>query len=155
MHSLFLAATLSLCTPFLDEPSGLYGYRACNGEVALPATFYIAQDFNVCGVAVVLDADGWRYIDKSGQTLVRPMIFDNGPDDFQEGLARYIDGGKYGYFDQCGKIVIPAQYDFALPFDGGKGRAGFDCIFPLADPAGEHRSYECKRWVDVPADGRR
>lgn len=149
MQGILLAAALSLCTPFLDVSAGLYGYRGCSGEVGLPATFLNAEAFNACGIAAVLDMEGWRYIDRSGRSLVRPMVFDNGPDDFSEGLARYVDGGKYGYFDRCGKVVIPAQYDFALPFEGGKARAGFDCTFPPADAAGEHRGYACKRWIDL------
>lgn len=152
MNPLVLVAALSLCTLFLDEPSGLYGYRACDGGAGLPATFYSADEFNWCGIAAVLDDEGWRYIDRAGHRLpVRPMMFDNGPDYFREGLARHVDGGKYGYFDECGKVVIPAQYDFALPFEGGKARAGFDCVFP---PAGEYRSYQCKSWIDVPHPGR-
>ena len=146
MNVTILAVALSLCAPFLDASSGLYGYRGCDGG-GLPATFLSAGDFNACGIAAVLDGKGWRYIDRRGQTLVRPMIFDNGPDYFSEGLARYVEAGKYGYFDECGKAVIPAQYDFALPFEGGKARAGFDCVFPQE---GEHHSYQCKRWIDLP-----
>lgn len=37
MQSVFLAATLSLCTSFLDAPSGLYGYLEACGTIVIPA----------------------------------------------------------------------------------------------------------------------
>ncbi|MBC8719942.1 WG repeat-containing protein [Ochrobactrum sp. Marseille-Q0166] len=65
------------------------------------------------------------------------------------GLARYIKDRKYGYFDECGKIVIPAQYDFALRFEKGNSRGGLGCTFQPVPRSNECRSYECQRWVEL------
>lgn len=144
-----LTTSLSLCAPFHDTATDLFGYRACTDGPGLPATFMIADEFNACGIAAVLDEMGWRYIDRAGKPVIAPMIFDNGPDPFVEGLARYVEDEEYGYFDECGKIVIPAKYDFALPFEGGKAQAGYRCTFPPVPPAGEYHTYQCERWVDL------
>ena len=143
------ASSMVLCAPFYDETAEAYGYRNCDGGVGLAARFYAAEPFNACGIAVVMDLDGVRVINRQGETLIHPMVFDNGADPFSEGLARYVEDGKYGYFDKCGKVAIPAQYDFALPFKNGKARAGYDCTFPAVPPSGEYHSYECQRWVEL------
>jgi hypothetical protein len=50
---------------------------------------------------------------------------------FQKGLAPVKIGGKWGFINKKGKIVINPQFDFALPFFGGlapieiDGRWGF------------------------------
>lgn len=39
--------------------------------------------------------------------------------EFSDGLAAVRDGLKWGYIDASGKIVIPLQYDWVLPFTDG------------------------------------
>src|SRR5690606_38550055 len=68
------------------------------------------------GHALIQDKQGWVYVDKSGRSILRPYFFDNGPDYFEEGLARFVENGKVGFHDKALNIVIPAQYDFAYPF---------------------------------------
>lgn len=138
-----------LCAPFFDEATESYGYRGCDGSTGIPATLIAAEPFNACGIAAVLDNSGWRYIDRTGTTLLRPKIMDNGPDPFSEGLARYVENGKYGFFDECGAVVIPAQYDFALPFNEGSAKAGYECTFTPEPPFGEYSTYECERWTEL------
>ena len=31
-----------------------------------------------------------------------------------------ITGGKFGFIDKCGNMVIPAKYDYAMHFCNGK-----------------------------------
>lgn len=40
-------------------------------------------------------------------------------EDFQEGLARVEKGGKYGYIDKTGALVIPCEFDNAGAFHEG------------------------------------
>src|SRR5690606_25120156 len=110
------ASSALLCEPFYDPDAQAYGYRQCDGTVGVEATLVVAEPFNACGVATVQGPAGVAIIDRKGETLLHPMIFDNGADPFREGLARYVERGKYGYFDECGKVAVPAQYAFALPF---------------------------------------
>ncbi len=150
--SFLITATASatlLCGPFYDEGRQAYGYRNCDGTVGIEATLTAADPFNACGIAAVLTDGGPRIINRKGETLLQPMLFDNGADPFREGLARYVEDRKYGYFDECGKIVIPARYDFVLPFEEGKSRGGYDCTFTPVPPFGEHSTYECRRWIEL------
>uniref|UniRef100_UPI0033426921 WG repeat-containing protein n=1 Tax=Castellaniella defragrans TaxID=75697 RepID=UPI0033426921 len=90
--------------------------------------------------------EGWVYVDRDNRPILRPYIFDNGPDYFEEGLARFVENGKMGFHDEALNIVIPAQYDFVFPFSGGKARAGMNCR-TLAQ--GEHSSVECEEWTTI------
>ena len=38
---------------------------------------------------------------------------------FNEGIAVFIDNGKFGYMNDKGEIIIPAQYDYASMFNNG------------------------------------
>ncbi|AUL13991.1 WG repeat-containing protein [Bordetella bronchiseptica] len=105
-----------------------------------------AQDFDRHGHALVRDAQGWVYIDRAHRPVLRPFIYDNGPDYYEEGLARFVDHGRMGFHDEALNIVIPAEYDFVFPFQGGKARAGTDC---RVQRHGEHGSVSCRRWTTL------
>ncbi len=147
------AAALVLCEPFHDSENDLYGYLSCDGEIAIEARFQFAYEFTDGGIAAVMDESGWYYISKSGEFVIRPKIYDNGPDYFSDGLSRYVEDGKYGYFDESGKIVIEATYEFAWPFKDGKAEVGEECQF-IKD--GEHTLVECdaRYYIDKPKNGR-
>lgn len=141
-----LAMALSLCEPFVDEDTELYGFLDCAGEIAIPAKYQIAYEFTEGGIAAVLDNSGWYYISRTGDFVIRPKIHDNGPDDFSEGLARYVEDGKIGFFDTSGQIVIAAQFEFATRFEDGKAKVGKGCQF---GSYGEHTTVECASWSVV------
>src|SRR5690606_27073629 len=69
------------------------------------------------GHALLLDRQGWLYVDRDRQPVLRPYIFDNGPDYYEEGLARFVDHGKMGFHSEALHIVVPAIYDFVFPFE--------------------------------------
>jgi len=142
------ASVLVLCEPFFDEQIEQYGYLDCDGAVAVPAIYRFAYEFNEGGIAAVADESGWYYIDRSNQFVIKPMLYDNGPDYFSDGLSRFVKDGKYGYFDEFGKIVIEAQYDFAWPFKNGKAQVGEDCQFV---PDGEHTAVKCSTRYSIDA----
>ncbi len=58
------------------------------------------------------------YIDKQGKRVTK-VFFEARP--FSEGLAAVCDkpGGRWGYIDKSGEIVIPCQYTTARPFREG------------------------------------
>ena len=89
------------------------------GRVVVAPRYHVIDQFSVFGLAMVLDDSGWAVLDVQGRLLLRPFIFNNGPDGFREGLARFVEGGKIGFFNQRGRKVIPAQFDFAWPFHNG------------------------------------
>jgi hypothetical protein len=107
------------------EDGDRYGYKDAAGKVVLPPRYQMAQDFTPRGLACVVEADEWRCIDPRGNELLRPYIYDNGPDYFAEGLARFVEAGKLGFFDDSGARVIPARFEFVTPF--AEERAAF-CV---------------------------
>lgn len=95
---------------------------------------------------LVQDNEGWVYVDRDNRPILRPYIFDNGPDYFEENLARFVENGKMGFHDQALNIVIPAKYDFVYPFENGTAQAGTNCTI---QHHGEHSSVNCEQWESV------
>ncbi len=56
---------------------------------------------------------------------------------FKEGLAAFPHDGKFGYIDQTGKFVIPAQYDAASRFVRGIASVSINGKWGLINKAGE------------------
>lgn len=110
---------------------------------ALPAT---AQEYDRHGHALILDAEGWLYVDRAQRPVLRPFIFDNGPDYYVEGLARFVDNGKMGFHDEALRVVVPAQYDFVYPFENGVASAGSGC---RVHRHSEHSYVTCQHWQSL------
>lgn len=106
----------------------------------------MAKDDDAYEHALVEDKQGWIYVDRAQRPLLRPFIYDGGPDYFQEGLARFVENGKMGFHDDALKIIIPARYDFAFPFKNGQARVGMDCHH-WRD--GEHGMVDCTHWEEI------
>ena len=107
---------------FSDSASGtaLYGYKNHNNVIKIPAKFISAYSDDLCKMAIVLDSkEGWTGISKNGSIILRPYIYDNGPDYVKEGLFRYTEGKKIGFANLSGEKIISAQFDFVKPFKDG------------------------------------
>ncbi|UCG79066.1 MAG: WG repeat-containing protein [Nitrospirota bacterium] len=140
---LILAASIQSASPVPFENNGLWGYKDANGQVVIEARYKIAGEYSSEGIAAVVDDEGWAYIDCAGSVVIRPHVYDNGPDYFSEGLARYKDNNKFGFFDRQGWIVIKAAYDFAVPFREGRAAVCNGCR-PVQ--SGEHSFMEGGSW---------
>ncbi|MDO4450909.1 MAG: WG repeat-containing protein [Moraxella sp.] len=58
--------------------------------------------------------------DRQGKFVHNVLSFDNGVDDWQEGLRRYVDdNAKVGFVNKKGDIIISAQYDYVSAFQYG------------------------------------
>ncbi|PJZ25768.1 hypothetical protein CH352_01955 [Leptospira hartskeerlii] len=121
------------------EEDGVYGYKDQNGKVQISPQYSIAYDFNENGVGFSFSQDGWICIDPQNKVLLNVFTFDNGPDYFSEGLARFVENSKFGFFDASCKKVIPANYDFAFPIREGFSIVCNDCK-SVSD--GEHSTIE-------------
>ena len=132
------------------EKDGLWGYVNESGRFVIEPTYLMAMDFTEGGIAAVVDKEGWVYINQRGEHLIRPFIYDNGPDYFHEGLARFIRGGKAGFFDIHGIVVIEAEYDFASPFSEGLAVVCMGCRLR---EAGEHFAVEGGRYGFIDRKG--
>nr|WP_293184366.1 WG repeat-containing protein [Nannocystis sp.] len=127
------------------DEGGLVGFKDAQGKVALSPRFATVQEFSPGGMACGADKDGWVCIDGNGTPLLRPFVFDNGPDQFSEGLARFVEAGKLGFFDETGFKKIPARFSFARPFAGN--RAAFcDGCTRRCEAEGEHCDMVGGKW---------
>ncbi len=115
----FLILAVFFAYPVPYKASGKWGYRDSGGRIVVSPRFEIALEFSAEGLAAVVDGQGWAYIDPTGRVVIRPFVVDNGPDYFEEGLARFRADGKIGFFNKSGRVVIQAKYAFARPFSGG------------------------------------
>ena len=145
-------AMTELPLPDQDLATGQWGYRDRDGAWELLPTYAHAEPFTAGGIAAVADGQGWRYVDRTGRTVVaRPWIVDNAPDAFHEGLARAIDDDGFVYFDERGREVLHVPYAYAEPFAGGLALVCDGC---LPEQVGEHRRWVDGRWGYVDHDGK-
>jgi len=136
------------CVPF--EKNGKWGYQDDRGRTVITAQFIIASDFSRAGIAAVVDDSGWVYINRRGEKMIRPFVFDNGPDYFSEGLARFMKMNKFGFFNEKGQIVIPPQFEMVVPFQ--EGCAAF-CNGCQLTPDGEHYRIKGGMWGFIDKKG--
>ena len=124
----------------------LYGYIDKTGNQVIALQYKDAESFSD-GMAIVSLKDKYGFIDKDGNELI-PCQY-SAANSFSEGLAAVniggkwrdapdeisamtgrkqtmIVGGKWGYIDTKGNIVIPLQYEYAEPFKDGKAKVTLD-----------------------------
>jgi len=138
-----LKPAVSTAYPAPFQKGEKWGYRDPGGRTAVEPVFEVALEFSAEGIAAVVDSQGWAYIDPTGRIVLRPVVVDNGPDYFAAGLARFRTGGKVGFFDRKGKVVIPARYGFARPFSEGLAAVCDSC---KEVREGEHMVAAGGRW---------
>ena len=134
------------------EVDGVWGFADPDGFMIIEPKYAMAYEFSEGGITSVLGDDGWAVINMKGEVLVRPFIYDNGPDYFEEGLARYVDEqGKFGFFDLYGQIAVPAAFDFAAPFVEQRAAVCNGCV---RVQVGEHWTMKGGKWgyIDVKGD---
>lgn len=132
------------------EDNGKYGYKNNKDEIVIQPQFNMAMDFNSCGIAAVVDDSGWVYINQTGVKIIRPYVVDNGPDYFSDGLARYVENDKIGFFDESGKVIIKARFDFARPFADSTAAVCRGCWF-IND--GEYKRIIDGKWGFIDYEG--
>jgi hypothetical protein len=133
------------------EQAGVWGYKNASGRVLIKPRFSVAQAFSSEGIAAVVDGTGWAYINEKGETVIRPFVVDNGPDYFEDGLARFSIDNKFGFFDRTGKIIIGARFDFAFPFHEGLAAICAGC---KEEPEGEYHSVKGGTWGYINKQGK-
>ena len=133
------------------EKGGKWGYKNSHDKVVIEPQFIIAQDFTPEGIAAVVNTQGWAYINQKGEIIIRPFLFDNGPDPFEEGLARFTTNNKFGFFNRAGKVVIGPQFDYAAPFHEGLAVICEGC---KEATEGEHRFMRGGKWGFIDTSGK-
>jgi hypothetical protein len=95
---------------------------------------------------------GMVAINRNKEVIFEAYIFDNGPDYIVEGLFRIKRNGKIGFADPSGKVVIPAIYSCAYPFENGKAKVALNCE---VTSDGEHSSSENDEWFYIDKRGKK
>ncbi|MBI5325652.1 MAG: WG repeat-containing protein [Ignavibacteriae bacterium] len=132
------------------EDGDYMGYKDKKGKIVLPARYRMAEKFSNYGIAAVADDSGWAYIDIKGNVLIRPCHWDNFPDEFCDGLARFEKDGKFGFFNQKAEIVIQNNYSYYSRFSGGL--AAF-CDGCKKEYIGEYDFYKGGKWGYIDKKG--
>ncbi len=147
-----------------QEPSALvsfangkgdYGFRDQSGNIVIKQKYSNVFSEFEGKIAFVEDKkEGIVAIDRKGRIVLKPYIFDNGPDYISDGLFRFVEKDKFGFANADGKKVIPAQFDFANPFDDN-GRAEFcmGCRLVIK-PGREHKDIEGGKWGLINESGK-
>jgi hypothetical protein len=119
---------------YVDATTGeeLTGYKNTDGEIIIKSKYTNAPD-TLFKMAIVLNSNSeFVCIDRSDKIILKPFIYDNGPDYLEEGLFRFIENDKIGFANSDGQKIVKANYDFATPFKDGLSE------YTL----GGHREYE-------------
>ena len=111
-----------------EDTAQNWGFKDTSGQMVIPPQYAaVFEDSFVNDIAFVVEnkyeKDDERHgiiaIDKNNKMILKPFIFDNGPDYIQEGLFRFVEKGLMGFADVNGKKVIPAKYTFVEAFQEG------------------------------------
>ncbi|WP_375579301.1 WG repeat-containing protein [Marivirga tractuosa] len=92
-------------------------------------------------------------IDRNQNILYDIVMFDNGPDYFNDGLVRVLRNGKMGYANKYGQVVIPCEYDYAKWFEDGRAEVTYNAKEYL--DLDEHRRVESDEWFEIDKKGNR
>ncbi len=106
-------------------------------------------DFKGKELIVIPIGKNFYYIHKSGKKMLT-LTYDNGADEFQDGLARTRVNGKIGFFNRNLEMVLPPVYDFAFPFHKGKAEICTGCK-EVSD--GEHSMLDGGTWKKIDRNG--
>jgi hypothetical protein len=100
----------------LTLPKEIYDARSFNNGVArVGKKIDIVQ--NKFGVDISNLGYQFAFMKKDG-SYATDFIFDDA-DDMDQGLARFLQGTKFGLIDSNGTIVLPAEYQFISSFNEG------------------------------------
>ncbi|MFC3051668.1 WG repeat-containing protein [Kordiimonas pumila] len=130
----------------LYQEAGLWGYKTQDGTIRIKPQYHLAHGFTNYGYAF---ADGYL-IDENGDKRFKGYLYDNGPDYLVEGLMRYMDEGKVGFLDACLHVVVPAEYDFAAPFQQSRA---YVCNGCTAVAEGDHFAVQGGLWGQIDRQG--
>ena len=109
-----------------------FGYVDKTGRIVIPARFLEAHNFSQ-GLALVrlpyAEAEKlgarFAFINRQGEVVIPQAIADEDPaPQFSDGLAPVMAGGKFGFTDPTGKLVIPASFSQARNFAEGLAPVG-------------------------------
>jgi serine/threonine-protein kinase len=118
----------------------VFGYVQTDGRFAINPMYGFAGRFSEGKARVKVCEDEtmqlcpWKFVDRGGK-----QVFEGSFDwaqDYSEGLALVMSGGKWGYIDETGRAVIEPRYAHAGDFHGGLARAAAGGKWGFIDTSG-------------------
>ena len=140
--------------PYDDMDIHRSGYMDKDGNIVIEPKYIIARPYDRYSIAAVADEKGWKYIDTTGKTILRPYLFDNGPDYFKEGLSRYVENDLIGFIDEKYQLVIKAQYEYVTSFHNGYATFCVGCKEVPSKEGSEHTKREGGKWGMINKKGK-
>jgi hypothetical protein len=135
-----------------------WSFPACalteaHGEQYVSPKYLKDLEFNGYGLTWIhLVPGGYVYVDRKGRVVIRDVsMMDNGADWFHRGLVRLERGGKYGFADSEGRVIVPIRYDGASNTDEDGPRV---CVGCRVERQGEHGVFKGGQWFNVDPHGR-
>lgn len=140
---------------FADTVKDQYGYRNLEGDTIIPLGKYSLcfTDTLKAYAIVAIPYKGFVAIDRQENIIYNVFPFDNGPDNFSDGLFRIHIDGKIGYADSItGEIIIKPQFDCAWQFQNGVAKVSADC---KTQSDGEHSTWLSDSWFYIDRTGKK
>jgi hypothetical protein len=107
----------------VDPLPELQEYKNCgiskNGKIILYKHHLQQLRFDRYKHGIILIAQQYYYVKPDGSMLA-VISFDNGADEFREGLTRSLVNNKIAYFNRKFNQVIAPKYDWGWPFENGR-----------------------------------
>jgi len=148
---LLMGCQENILTPF--QVNDLWGYQDANGNIVIEPQYIFAEPFSKYGLALVASLeDGWVFINSQGELVIKPYYLanNNSCDRFSDGLCRYEENGKIGYFDEKGTIQIKAQFEYGSAFINGYAAVAKDVSF---EEVGELTFVRSNQWGFINKNG--
>lgn len=141
---------------FVDKKADKVGVRDRAGKVVVPAQYsnigwsmyeepvrgaeieFIGSTRNRSDGRENLAQPAGDVYDRQGRFLYTALWYDNGLDFWEEGMRRFVENGKVGFVDRLGRKAVPAQWDYAEPFEYGYATVYTGGWKRQFDPSGEH-----------------
>lgn len=110
------------------------------------------MDFDGDGLAPAFANRSWHWVRPDGRA-VAVVTFDNGADDFEDGLTRGPWAGGMAYYDKQLKRVLATPYDWVDRYSGGLAVVCKGCRV-MRTPDGEHSYMAGGEWGAIDRQGR-
>ncbi|HKD86608.1 MAG TPA: WG repeat-containing protein [Terriglobales bacterium] len=125
-----------------------------DGSLAVTPRYMRELPYDSGGLAAVWVAGEWNYVNRRGIVIITGVpAYDNGPDEFHDGLVRFVRDKKYGFANRKGEVVILPRYDGALPFENGRAKVCLGCVSKCIDRACEHHMFSGGQWLTIGKQG--
>lgn len=135
------------------------GYKNSKGQIVIPIgkysqcftdtfkTYAIVMDKKLTDSKIVA-------IDRNEHIIFDIYMFDNRPDNIQDGLFRIKRNGKIGYANKKGEIIIYPKFACADAFQDGKARVSYKCSIVQYNNDPEHLSLTSDSWFYIDTKGK-